>query len=89
MVILASVVEMGHHTTAFQVRIFRARLPCIAFLQGMTRRFLHKHKQVRPDGVQSPRRGVLRRRENQPDFQKFALKACQAFSFKDQKNYAE
>jgi hypothetical protein len=49
MVMAASVVVMPHHTTAFEGRIFRARLPCIALLVGMTERF--RRKQIKTPSV--------------------------------------
>jgi hypothetical protein len=36
MVIVASVVVMSHHTTAFENQFFRTRLSCIALLIGTT-----------------------------------------------------
>jgi hypothetical protein len=64
MVMAASVVVMLHHTTAFEGRIFRARLPCIALLVDMTKGF--RSKQIKaPSGA--PWRAtdlVLRRLKN-------------------------
>jgi len=89
MVILPSVVLMEHHTTAFENGFFRARLACMAVLQGRAWTGMVCAQPKAVYGLMVFEMTYYCVLWKTRKFSKFTLKACQDIFFKDQKNYAE